>query len=195
MALINIQQRELHCKLVYYGMPHAGKTTCLAVMHSGTPASRRGELLSIATEEERSLFFHILDPSQIRGFNLYLHLYTVPGSTLFERTRTAVLHGADGVIFVADSERRRLEENVLSMKELARVITAQDKKFTEFPLVLQYHKRDLPDVLPVEVMDKYLRPLPWPRFESQIRGTLDNFTSVGVIEAFSALKDIVISRL
>ena len=106
-----------------------------------------------------------------------------------ERTRVAVLNGADGVIFVADSGKKKLEENVLSLKELARNITKQNKKFNEFPLVLQYNKRDLPDALPMAVMDKYLNPLNWQRYEAVAS------TGVGVFDTLKAISKLVISKL
>jgi len=112
MALINIAAREIHCKIVYYGPGLSGKTTNLKYIHSQVPKEAKGELLSIATETERTLFFDFLplDLGRVRGFQTRFHLYTVPGQVLYERTRVAVLNGADGVVFVADSQRNKLEE-------------------------------------------------------------------------------------
>lgn len=191
MALINVAAREIHCKLVYYGPGMCGKTTNLQYIHSQVPREAKGELLSIATETERTLFFDFLplDLGKVRGFQTRFHLYTVPGQTLYERTRVAVLNGADGVIFVADSRKKQLEENVMSLKELARNITKQNKKFNEFPLVLQYNKRDVPEALPVAVMDKYLNPLNWQRYEAVAS------TGVGVFDTLKAISKLVISKL
>src|SRR6188472_4509519 len=140
MALINVATREIHCKIVYYGPGLSGKTTNLKYVHSTVPSQARGDLLSIATETERTLFFDFLplDLGKVRGFSTRFHLYTVPGQVLYERTRVAVLNGADGVVFVADSQRDKLQEDIKSLQELARNITRQNKKFSDFPVILQY---------------------------------------------------------
>src|ERR1700694_367055 len=117
MALINVAAREIHCKIVYYGPGMCGKTTNLQYIHSQIPQNTKTDLLSIATETERTLFFDFLplDLGKVRGFQTRFHLYTVPGQVLYERTRVAVLNGADGVVFVADSQRHKLEENLASL--------------------------------------------------------------------------------
>jgi len=196
MALINIAAREIHCKIVYYGPGLSGKTTNLKYIHSQVPKEAKGELLSIATETERTLFFDFLplDLGRVRGFQTRFHLYTVPGQVLYERTRVAVLNGADGVVFVADSQRNKLEENVRSLQELARNITRQGKRFAEFPVILQYNKRDLPNALPVAVLDKYLR------YRGADGNLVERFEAVasngrGVFDTLKAISKLVISRL
>lgn len=196
MALINIAAREIHCKIVYYGPGLSGKTTNLKYIHSQVPKEAKGELLSIATETERTLFFDFLplDLGRVRGFQTRFHLYTVPGQVLYERTRVAVLNGADGVVFVADSQRNKLEENVRSLQELARNITRQGKRFAEFPVVLQYNKRDLPNALAVAVLDKYLR------YRGADGNPVERFESVassgrGVFDTLKAISKLVISKL
>jgi mutual gliding-motility protein MglA len=191
MALINVAAREIHCKIVYYGPGMCGKTTNLQWIHGQVPRSNKGDLLSIATETERTLFFDFLplDLGKVRGFQTRFHLYTVPGQVLYERTRVAVLNGADGVVFVADSQRSKLEENVNSLKELARNIQRQGKKFQQFPLVLQYNKRDLPNALPVAVLDKYLNPFNWPRYEACAT------SGPGVFDTLKAISKLVIAKL
>lgn len=191
MALINVAAREIHCKIVYYGPGMCGKTTNLQYIHGQVPQATKGDLLSIATETERTLFFDFLplDLGKVRGFQTRFHLYTVPGQVLYERTRVAVLNGADGVVFVADSQRNKLEENVNSLKELARNVQKQGKKFQEFPLVLQYNKRDLPNALPTQVLDKYLNPLQWSRFEACAS------KGPGVFDTLKGISKIVISKL
>lgn len=195
MALINVATREIHCKIVYYGPGMCGKTTNLQYIHNQVPQEVRGDLLSIATETERTLFFDFLplDLGKVRGFQTRFHLYTVPGQVLYERTRVAVLSGADGVVFVADSYRSKLQENVTSLRELAQNITRQNKKFAEFPLVLQYNKRDLPHelLLPVATMDHFLGAtrLNWPRVEAVAT------TGQGVFETLRAISRAVISKL
>lgn len=196
MALINIAAREIHCKIVYYGPGLSGKTTNLKYIHSQVPREAKGELLSIATETERTLFFDFLplDLGRVRGFQTRFHLYTVPGQVLYERTRVAVLNGADGVVFVADSQRNKLEENVRSLQELARNITRQGKRFAEFPVILQYNKRDLPNALPVPVLDKYLR------YRGADGNLVERFEAVasngrGVFDTLKSISKLVISRL
>ena len=195
MALINVAVREIHCKIVYYGPGMCGKTTNLQYIHSQVPHDIKGELLSIATETERTLFFDFLplNLGKVRGFQTRFHLYTVPGQVLYERTRVAVLSGVDGVVFVADSNKNKMQENVASLRELAQNITRQNKKFQDFPVVLQYNKRDLPrDVLvPVETMDHYLgaKKMNWPRIEAVAT------TGQGVFETLRAISRSVISKL
>ncbi|MBA3946718.1 MAG: GTPase domain-containing protein [Herpetosiphonaceae bacterium] len=191
MALINVAAHEIHCKIVYYGPGMCGKTTNLQYIHSQIPQAAKTDLLSIATETERTLFFDFLplDLGKVRGFQTRFHLYTVPGQVLYDRTRVAVLSGADGVVFVADSRRDKLEENVNSLKELARNVQKMGKRFQAFPLVLQYNKRDLSTALPVPIMDKYLNPLHWTRCEaSALHGT-------GVFDTLRVISKLVISKL
>jgi signal recognition particle receptor subunit beta len=192
MALINVAAREIHCKIVYYGPGLCGKTTNLKYIHSAVPGHAKGDLLSIATETERTLFFDFLplDLGQVHGFQTRFHLYTVPGQVLYERTRVAVLNGADGVVFVADSQQNKLRENIMSLQELARNIQAEGKKFLEFPLVLQYNKRDVPNALPVEQLDHYLNSsIKVPRFEAVAS------KGVGVFDTLKAISKLVISKL
>jgi signal recognition particle receptor subunit beta len=193
MALINVAAKEIHCKIVYYGPGLCGKTTNLKYIHSAVPGGGKGDLISIATETERTLFFDFLplDLGTVHGFSTRFHLYTVPGQVLYERTRVAVLNAADGVVFVADSQRSKLQEDVQSLQELARNITLQGKKFLEFPLVMQYNKRDLaPDyILPVEIMDRYLNTIHVPRFEAAAS------KGYGVFDTLRAISKLVISKL
>lgn len=191
MALINVAAREIHCKVVYYGPGMGGKTSNLQYIHSAVPRETKGELLSIATETERTLFFDFLplDLGKVRGFSTRFHLYTVPGQILYERTRVAVLNGADGVVFVADSQKHKLEENINSLRELAINITKQNKKFQEFPIVLQYNKRDLPNALSSELLDKYLNTLRWTRFDAVAT------MGVGIFDTLRSISKLVISKL
>jgi signal recognition particle receptor subunit beta len=191
MALINVAAREIHGKIVYYGPGLCGKTTNLQVIHGKIPANGRSELLSIATETERTLFFDFLplDLGKVHGFTIRFHLYTVPGQILYERTRVAVLNGADGVVFVADAQRDRLADNLQSLRELAHNLTNQGKRLLEFPLVMQYNKMDLPTALPTPVLDRYLNTIKVPRFEAvAVNGT-------GVFETLRAISKLVVNKL
>ncbi len=191
MALINVAAREIHGKIVYYGPGLSGKTTNLQYIHSRIPSNTKGELLSIETETERTLFFDFLplDLGKVHGFTIRFHLYTVPGQVLYERTRVAVLNGADGVVFVADASRDRLPDNLQSLRELAQNLTAQGKRFLDYPLVMQYNKMDLPQSLPVPVLDRYINTVKVPRFEAvAVNGR-------GVFETLRAISKLVINRL
>jgi signal recognition particle receptor subunit beta len=191
MALINVAAKEIHCKLVYYGPGLSGKTTNLKYIFSAVPTGARGDLLSIDTETERTLFFDFLplDLGRVHGYQVRFHIYTVPGQVLYERTRVAVLNGADGIVFVADSQRSKLGENVRSLQELARNLTQQGKRFLDFPMVLQYNKRDMPDALPLEVLEKYLNSMKVPAYEAVAA------KGVGVFDTLRTISKIVISKL
>ena len=191
MALINVAAREIHGKVVYYGPGLSGKTTNLQFIHTRIPQNTKSNLLSIATETERTLFFDFLplDLGKIHGFTIRFHLYTVPGQVLYDRTRVAVLNGADGIVFVADSARDRLQDDLESLNELARNLRAQGKNIADYPLVLQYNKRDTPSALPVPVMDRYLNSLKVPRFEAVAPD------GSGVFETLRAICKLVTNKL
>jgi signal recognition particle receptor subunit beta len=168
MALINIASHEIHCKIVYYGIGYCGKTTNLQHVHRSINPSARGDMLSIATETERTLFFDFLplDLGTVHGFRTRFHLYTVPGQILYERTRLAVLNGADGIVFVVDSQADKFEENVQSIAELEMNMRRIGKDLGSFPFILQWNKRDLPNALAVPVLDRYLNRRRVPSFEA-----------------------------
>ncbi|HEY1348489.1 MAG TPA: gliding-motility protein MglA [Ktedonobacteraceae bacterium] len=168
MALINIAAQEIHCKIVYYGIGYCGKTTNLQYVHRSINPGARGDMLSIATETERTLFFDFLplDLGTVHGFRTRFHLYTVPGQILYERTRLAVLNGADGIVFVADSQAEKFEENVQSITELEINLRRLGRDLGKFPFVIQWNKRDMPSALPVPVLERYLNRRRVPTFEA-----------------------------
>jgi mutual gliding-motility protein MglA len=177
VALINRRARELHLKLVYYGPGLGGKTTNLKVLHDRLPADRRGRLLSIATDHERTLFFDFLpvDLGQVNGYLTRFHLYTVPGQVYYKRSRRVVLQGVDGIVFVADSHPAREHANRDSLADmhehLAGMLNPHER--ARLPVVFQYNKRDLAGALPVERLRAALNPDGAPEFEavaSQGRG-------------------------
>src|SRR5258708_28621724 len=154
MALINVASREIHCKIVYWGTGYCGKTTNLQSIHRQAPQNARGNLLSVATESERTLFFDFLplDLGNVHGFRVRFHLYTVPGQVLYERTRIAVLNGVDGIVYVADSAQEKLEENYQSLVDLATKTPQMGKDLCTFPFGIQCNTRDLPSPLPLAVL-------------------------------------------
>jgi signal recognition particle receptor subunit beta len=166
MALINVASREIQCKIVYYGTGYCGKTTNLQYIFSHAPQPARGDLLSIATENERTLFFDFLplDLGDIHGFRVRFHLYTVPGQVLYERTRVAVLNGADGIVYVADSSPEKLEENFQSLIELETNMRRMGNDLSRFPFVMQWNKRDLPNAVPEATLERYLNRRRVPAF-------------------------------
>lgn len=191
MALINIASHEIHCKIVYYGIGYCGKTTNLQYVHKSITPNARGDLLSIATETERTLFFDFLplDLGTVHGFRTRFHLYTVPGQILYERTRLAVLNGADGIVFVVDSQAEKFEENVQSIAELDMHMRRIGKDMSTFPLIMQWNKRDMPNVLPVTVLERYLNRRRVPSFEAVAS------TGKGVFATLRAISKSVIAQL
>jgi hypothetical protein len=168
MALINIATHEIHCKIVYYGIGYCGKTTNLQYVFKSIHPNARGDMLSIATETERTLFFDFLplDIGAVHGFRTRFHLYTVPGQILYERTRLAVLNGADGIVFVVDSQAEKFEENVQSIAELEINMRRVGKDLGNFPFIMQWNKRDMPSALPVNVLERYLNRRRVPSYEA-----------------------------
>jgi mutual gliding-motility protein MglA len=158
MPLVQYSAREIVCKIVYYGPARSGKTTNLQQIHGLIPAQRRTEMVSLATENDRTLFFDFLplDLGEISGFKTRIQLYTVPGQVYYAATRRLVLRSADGVVFVADSQPTRRDENVESLADLQENLLEQGFDIRDLPFVLQYNKQDLPDAVPVEEMDDAL---------------------------------------
>jgi len=168
MSLINMAKREINCKIVYYGIGLCGKTTNLHYIHQTVNPQDVGDLVSIDTETERTLYFDLLplDLGKVHGFQIRFQLYTVPGQVLYQQTRVSVLKGADCVIFVADSQASKLEENRSSWAELQEQLGRMKKDINDFPLVMQWNKRDMPSALPTQVLDRYLNRRRVPSFEA-----------------------------
>src|SRR5512139_43731 len=168
MAVFNYQKKEIDAKIVYYGPGIPGKTTNLQHIHQHLKPEQRGKMVSLAADEERTLFFDFLpiELESVRGFRTRFHLYTVPGQVYYGATRRAVLTGADGIIFVADSQRDRLEDNLISLKDLEENLHYYGRKIETIPLVIQYNKRDLPNVLSLEELNSKINRLSVPHFES-----------------------------
>ncbi|MHB1015733.1 MAG: GTP-binding protein [Desulfurivibrionaceae bacterium] len=147
MALIDLSKKEIHCKIVYYGPGRCGKTTNLLTVHSSMADNARGKMLTIETKGDRTLFFDLLplNLGTIRGFNIRIQLYTVPGQVMYAATRKLVLKGADGLVFVADPLQVRRERNIESLEDLRTNLLEYGLKLEEIPLVIQYNKRDLVD--------------------------------------------------
>jgi len=168
MVLFNYSTKELTAKVVYYGPGLCGKTTNLQWIHEKTPIKNKGKMLSLATEADRTLFFDFLpiDLGTIRGMKTRIQLYTVPGQVFYNATRRMVLKGADCVVFVADSQEPMLDPNLDALANLKENLEANEIDPAEIPTVLQYNKRDLPNALPVEILNEKLNPRGLPFFEA-----------------------------
>src|SRR5512136_1279071 len=158
LTFINYVAREINCKIVYYGPGLGGKTTNLKYIYGISNPENRGKLISLATETERTLFFDFLplDLGQIRGFRTRFHLYTVPGQVFYDASRKLILKGADGVVFVADSQEERLDANLESVSNLHQNLKEQGFDLARMPYVLQLNKRDLPNAVPVKELQQQL---------------------------------------
>lgn len=186
MALVNHRAREIHFKIVYYGPGLGGKTTNLKRLHERLPAERRGRLVSISTDHERTLFFDFLpiDLGAVAGFNTRFHLYTVPGQSYYRLSRRAVLQGLDGLVFVADSNPARERANRESLEDLATNLVSTGltpDQLRRLPRVYQWNKRDLPGTIPVEILRAQINPAGAPDFEavaSQGRGVTETLRAV-----------------
>jgi mutual gliding-motility protein MglA len=168
MVVFNPQKKEIDIKVVYYGPALCGKTTNLKSVHLNLNPQQRGELISLATKDDRTLFFDFL-PIQlenIKGFKTRFHIYTVPGQVFYTLTRKAVLTGVDGVIFVADSQNGKMKENIESLNDLKDNLKYYNKTLDSIPLVIQYNKRDLPGLIPLTEMNEQLNTMRAPYFEA-----------------------------
>jgi len=191
VSFINFAAREINCKIVYYGAGLGGKTTNLRWIFDQTLGKAGGEMISLATETDRTLFFDFLplDLGSIRGFKTRFHLYTVPGQIFYDASRKLILRGVDGVILVADSEAERLDANLEALENLMDNLKEQKHDFMKIPYVLQLNKRDLPNALPVETLKKELMRKDEPVFEAIA------YKGVGVFETLKTCGRMVLSEL
>src|SRR5690242_17406479 len=193
LSLVNFTTREITCKIVYYGPGRSGKTTNLHYIYGRVPESRRGRMVSLATQTDRTLFFDFLpiDLGQISGFTTRFQLYTVPGQVYYNATRRLVLQGADGVVFVADSQARQLDENLESLQNLQSNLLEHGVDIRTVPLVLQYNKQDLPRelILSASDLDDALNFRGVPSFSA------DALHGKGVFETLKGISELVLKKL
>ena len=191
MSFINYLSREINCKIVYYGPGLCGKTTNLQYIYNKTNPDAKGKMISLATETERTLFFDFLplELGQIRGFNTRFHLSTVPGQVFYDASRKLILKGVDGVIFVADSQIARMDANEESLENLRTNLAEQGYNLDKIPYVVQYNKRDMPGVAPVEELRALLNPTGVPDFEAVAS------TGIGVFETLKSVAKLVLTEL
>lgn len=168
MSFLNPRQKELNCKIAYYGPVAAGKTTTLRHIYEKTAPGRRGEILTLSKDGDRTLFFDFLPLSlgKVQDYTVRFHLYTVPGQVIYDSARTIILKGMDAVIFVVDSQIERLEENLESWKNLQKSLKSNDIDFRSVPIAIQYNKRDLKNLMPVEELKGLFNNRDLPEFET-----------------------------
>lgn len=191
MSLVNYSTREITCKIVYYGPGRSGKTSNLQYIHAFVPPDRRGAMTSLATETDRTLFFDFLplDLGSISGFRTRLQLYTVPGQVYYGTTRRLVLRGADGVVFVVDSQPERFDDNLESFRSLHEHLSDDGRDPRTVPLVVQYNKRDLPGAVAVPRLEDVFNFRERPSFEAvAVEGE-------GVFPTLRSVSSLVLQRL
>lgn len=191
MVFFNYSTMQMAAKVVYYGPGLCGKTTNLQYIYGHTANDSRGEMVSLETETDRTLFFDLLpiDVGSIAGFNTRIQLYTVPGQVFYNTTRKLVLKGVDGVVFVADSQRPMLSANVESLRNLEENLGEMGLSLDTLPIVIQYNKRDLPNAMIVPELSAALNPTRVPEFEAVAP------TGQGVFDTLKALAKQVLAEL
>jgi signal recognition particle receptor subunit beta len=191
MSRINYASREINCKLVYYGPGLGGKTTNLEYVYNKVSPETRGKLISLATEQERTLFFDFLpvDLGAIRGFKTRFHLYTVPGQVYYNASRRLILKGVDGLVFVADSQAERMDANIAALENLYENLSDYGYDPYQLPIVLQWNKRDMPNAVPVDELRRQLNPMGLPETEAvAVEGT-------GVFDTLKTVSKLVLKSL
>jgi signal recognition particle receptor subunit beta len=191
LSFINFAAREINCKIVYYGAGLGGKTTNLQIIYQKTAEQQKGKMISLATETERTLFFDFLplDLGSVRGFKTRIHLYTVPGQVFYDASRKLILRGVDGIVFVADSQEQRMDANVEALDNLMSNLQEHGYDFNKIPYVLQLNKRDLPNILSPEALNKELRK----KNEAVVEAVA--FQGVGVFETLKEIARQVLTEL
>jgi hypothetical protein len=191
MSFINHASREINCKIVYYGPGLCGKTTNLQYVYQKTAPESKGKMISLATETERTLFFDFLPLAlgEVRGFKTRFHLYTVPGQVFYDASRKLILKGVDGVVFVADSQEERMDANIESLENLRDNLDEHGYDLDNIPFVMQYNKQDLPNISPLEELQKYLNPNKVPEFRACA------MTGAGVFDTLKAIAKLILLDL
>lgn len=191
MSFVNYVTKEVNCKIVYYGPGLGGKTTNIQYVYQKTSGGNKGNMITLNTENERTLFFDFLplDLGEIRGFKTRFHLYTVPGQVFYEASRKLILRGVDGIVFVADSQVERMEANLESLKSLENNLLDQGYDIAKIPLVFQWNKRDLPNTTSVKDLHDALNKINAQEFEAvAVKGP-------GVFETLKVISKLVLMNL
>jgi signal recognition particle receptor subunit beta len=191
MSLINYSSREINCKIVYYGPGLCGKTTNIQHVYNKVAPETKGKLITLATEMDRTLFFDFLplELGTVKGFKTRFHLYTVPGQVYYDASRKLILRGVDGLIYVADSQSSRFDANIESLYNLHENLEEHKLKVDELPFVIQYNKRDMPNIITVEELEQELNPDRYPSFEAVA------IDGIGVFDTLKAVAKRVLQKL
>lgn len=194
MSFIDHAAKEINCKIVYYGAGMSGKTTNLQYVYSQTSPLVKGNLITLPTEKERTVYFDFLPLSvgEIRGYKIRLHLYSVPGQVFYDASRQTILNGVDGVVFVVDSRVRRLDANLESWDNLETNLNLTGNLIDKIPLIIQYNKRDARDIMSVAELEQLFNKQKLPSFEAVARkgnGVFDTLKTAGKLVLKSLRKD------
>ncbi len=191
MALLNYQKKEINAKIVYYGPGLSGKTTNIQYIYKKLKPEHKGKLMTLATQTDRTLFFDFLpvELGEIKGLRTRFQIYTVPGQVYYNATRKLVLKNVDGIVFVADSQKKMLNENIESLRNLEDNLRFYNKGLKDIPIVFQYNKRDLPDILSVEELQQSLNKYNFPYFEGVAH------TGQGVLQTLTTVSKLVLQKL
>ena len=191
MSLINYSSREINCKIVYYGPGLCGKTTNIQYIYNKVAPETKGKLITLATEMDRTLFFDFLplELGTVKGFKTRFHLYTVPGQVYYDASRKLILRGVDGIVFVADSQRSRYDANIESLYNLHENLEEYGLSVDDIPYVIQYNKRDMPDIIDLEELEQELNPEGHPSIEAVA------ITGVGVFDTLKTIAKGILHRL
>jgi len=191
MSFVNRMSKEINCKIVYYGAGLCGKTANLQYVFAATKPESRGKMISLETETERTLFFDFLpiDLGKIGEFKVRFHLYTVPGQVFYDASRKLILKGADGVVYVADSQPARFEANIESLENLEQNLNAHNGSLATVPHVVQYNKRDMPEVSSIEEMREALNLHKAPEYQAVAK------TGEAVFDTLKGLAKLVLTQL
>lgn len=191
MANFNYAKKELNLKIVYYGTSLGGKTTNLRSIYAGLSFKNKGQMMSLATDLDQTIFFDFLpiDVGEVKGWKLRFHLYTVPGQVYYNASRRLVLRNVDGLVFVVDSQRERLEENIESMYNLQDNLRAYNLILKDIPMILQYNKRDLPNIMEIKELQEQMNNEEYEYFESVA------IRSIGIFETLKRICNLTIVAL
>jgi signal recognition particle receptor subunit beta len=191
VSFINYATKEINCKVIYFGPGLSGKTTNVQYIYEHTQQANRGKLVTLSTENERTLFFDFLPLAigEVKGYKTRFHLYTIPGQTFYEVSRQFILKGVDGVVFVADSQSERMESNIEAFEALEKSLEKQGYDLNKLPLVFQYNKRDMPGVVSISEMEATFNPMRRPYFEAVAN------SGQGVMETLQSISQSIIREL
>lgn len=191
MTFINYNTKEINCKIVFCGPALSGKTRNLKTIFERTPPNNRGELICLAHDDERTCYFDFLPLflGRIRGFSTRLHLYSVPGNTIYDTNQRLILKGVDGIVFVADSRQEKLDENLESLENLSKNLQVHGYNPDKIPMIMQYNMCDFPTSMPVEELNRVLNPRGLPQFSTNAK------TGEGVNQALKTVSRLVLKDL